>query len=114
MNCRSPVCSCMPRATPGLFGSESKYMKQETSSAVSLGTSGKRMADMARPVLTVAESAPPKKLYSGSRYQPGDPGGSSLRQSVGKFLLRMGRYPGCSPTTKLYSRPELATKLSPP
>ena len=50
----------MPRATPGLFGSESKYMKQETSSAVSLGTSGKRMADIARPVLTVAESAPPK------------------------------------------------------
>ena len=50
----------MPRATPVLFGSESKYVKQETSSAVSLGTSGKRMADLARPVLTVAESAPPK------------------------------------------------------
>ena len=37
-----------------------EYRKQETSSAVSLGTSGKRMADIARPVLTVAESAPPK------------------------------------------------------
>jgi hypothetical protein len=35
-------------------------MKQETSSAVSRGTSGKRSADLARPVLTVAESAPPK------------------------------------------------------
>ena len=44
----------------GLFGSEPKYMRQETSSAVSLSTSGKRMADIARPALTVAESAPPK------------------------------------------------------
>jgi hypothetical protein len=35
-------------------------MKQETSSAVSLGTSGKRMADIARPVLTVAEGASPQ------------------------------------------------------
>src|ERR1700739_5016224 len=107
MNGRSPVWSCMPRATPGRFGSDSKYMKQETSSAVSLGTSGKRMADIARPVLTVAESSTPKSLDSGSRYQPGNPGGSSLRQSVGKFLLRMGKYPGCSSTTKLYSSPEL-------
>ena len=74
-NCISPVCNCIPSATPGRLASESKYMRQEASS-VTASYSGFVNGDSAAslPIAptcwTTATSSSPYPTYCSEAADP--------------------------------------------